>query len=148
MESLEAALARIAQLEAQLAKVTAELEALRPPPQAPTSPAPEVRATATSAILELTAGGPLGLRLAVPRNKTITIGRSDQATYELDDSRLSRKHCAIKLGEMLHVVDLDSQNGTSVNGDRIRDPVTLRVGDMITIGSVALAVRSLGVAST
>jgi sigma-B regulation protein RsbU (phosphoserine phosphatase) len=65
----------------------------------------------------------------------VVIGRSAEADVTLDDNRSSRLHAEIrKLGEAFHLRDLDSRNGTYVNGERVKGSRVLQPGDQITIG--------------
>ena len=68
-----------------------------------------------------------------------TIGRATGADFIVDAPLVSRVHCrltALPNGE-LEVRDLNSTNGTFVNGDRI-DNVVLSSGDRIQVGRVEL----------
>ena len=58
----------------------------------------------------------------------ITIGRSEECTFrlrgELLDLFVSRRHCLIEVRpEWIEVRDLESSNGTYVNGQRIGFPI-------------------------
>src|SRR5271163_2916062 len=65
----------------------------------------------------------------------ISIGRDDANQMCLADPVVSRKHCTIRKMDQQHeLVDLDSQNGTFVNGTPIRRK-TVEHGDTIRIGS-------------
>jgi pSer/pThr/pTyr-binding forkhead associated (FHA) protein len=72
-----------------------------------------------------------------------TIGRATGADFVLDAALVSRVHCritALPTGE-LEVTDLDSTNGTFVNGARI-STARLTAGDRLRLGRVELvAVR-------
>jgi pSer/pThr/pTyr-binding forkhead associated (FHA) protein len=72
-----------------------------------------------------------------------TIGRSTGADFILDAALVSRVHCqllALPDGG-LEVRDLESTNGTYVNGDRV-ERVRLTSGDRVQVGRVELlAVR-------
>ena len=71
---------------------------------------------------------------------TITIGKhGDFKTPRFADT-VSRIHCAVMLtGDSYQVRDLNSYNGTSVNGKLIGSKTkTLRGGDKITVGNVTL----------
>src|SRR5690606_8408721 len=72
-------------------------------------------------------------------HESIVVGRSEgHANIVIKDDRLSRAHCRFEPREDdWAVVDLDSQNGTFVNGRRVEDAV-LRNGDIVTIGAVDL----------
>ena len=68
-----------------------------------------------------------------------TIGRAVGADFIVDAPLVSRVHCrvtALPTGE-LEVRDLDSTNGTFVNGERI-DSVRVTSGDRIGVGRVEL----------
>jgi len=65
----------------------------------------------------------------------ITIGRSPDNDLVLADSVVSRRHAImerIKAGWFLR--DLDSSNGTDINGQRVSEMRALRNGDEILIG--------------
>lgn len=65
----------------------------------------------------------------------ITIGRDVSNDLCLTDSLVSRKHCQIQqVGEQFEVIDLDSHNGTFVNGIPVRRKVVGH-GDTIRIGN-------------
>jgi Nif-specific regulatory protein len=68
----------------------------------------------------------------------ISIGRESASGVSLSHSSVSRRHCLIKRngGEFL-ICDLDSFNGTFVNGVPIKEQ-TLVHADQIKIGSIAL----------
>ena len=68
----------------------------------------------------------------------ISIGRESASDVSLSHSSVSRRHCLIKRngGEFL-ICDLDSYNGTFVNGVPVKEQ-TLMHADQIRIGSIAL----------
>ena len=68
-----------------------------------------------------------------------TIGRSTGADFIVDAALVSRVHCrlsALPTGE-LEVRDLDSTNGTYVNGARV-ETARLATGDRLKVGRVEL----------
>lgn len=70
----------------------------------------------------------------------LTIGRSSGNTVVLADDRVSRQHARLQArGGVLVLVDLDSKNGTRVNGARVRE-VAVGAGDVIEIGDATLQV--------
>ncbi len=72
------------------------------------------------------------------------VGRKEGgvAHVEIDDSVLSRKHCLLEMiGDNLIVEDLDSSNGTWVNGEKLKQRTMLFEGDIIRIGSTSLTVE-------
>ena len=73
------------------------------------------------------------------------IGRSaEHANITIADNRLSRAHCRCEPREDgWGVVDLGSQNGTFLNGRRVREAM-LRVGDIVTIGTCDISFEEAG----
>jgi pSer/pThr/pTyr-binding forkhead associated (FHA) protein len=70
-----------------------------------------------------------------------TIGRATGANFVVDAALVSRVHCRLTAGATeLEVVDLESTNGTYVNGQRT-DRATLKVGDRLGVGRVELLVE-------
>lgn len=70
-----------------------------------------------------------------------TVGRATRADFIVDANLVSRVHCRLTAGaEEIEVVDLDSTNGTFVNGQRVESRATARAGDRIGVGRVELTV--------
>jgi hypothetical protein len=68
----------------------------------------------------------------------ITIGREEGNSIQLNDERVSRYHLKIQEDhEKLVLTDLESTNGTKVNGEDIQLKI-LRYGDMIGVGRSVL----------
>ncbi|MEO6236955.1 MAG: FHA domain-containing protein [Vicinamibacterales bacterium] len=73
-----------------------------------------------------------------------TVGRAPRADFIVDASLVSRLHCRLTAGATeLEVVDLDSTNGTFVNGARATR-ATLKHGDTLGVGRVDLIVEKSG----
>ncbi len=69
---------------------------------------------------------PLGLR----------IGRTAPADIVIADSEISRAHCMVALkGDDVLVSDLNSTNGTFVDGERVTGVVVLQVGSVLQVGN-------------
>jgi predicted component of type VI protein secretion system len=77
-----------------------------------------------------------------------TVGRHDECQLRIKSSQVSRKHCELfeKKGLLL-VKDLNSSNGTLVNGKRIQGQRVLEPGDELTIGPILLRVEKAGAAA-
>lgn len=73
------------------------------------------------------------------------IGRSSDCELTIDDANVSRRHCEIRrIGDGYSLVDLDSTNGTEVNGQRIQE-TALMSGDVIEVGTTRITFeRRLG----
>ena len=70
-----------------------------------------------------------------------TIGRAPRADFVVDAALVSRVHCRLTAGATeLQVVDLESTNGTFVNGERV-PRATLKNGDRLGVGRVELVVE-------
>ncbi len=68
----------------------------------------------------------------------ITLGRLPESTIVINDPNASRRHAEIRRsGNDVVVVDLNSTNGTRVNGATVRERV-LNDGDQIVIGTTVL----------
>ena len=72
--------------------------------------------------------------------QTIAIGSQSSNDIVVADASVSRRHATIarKLG-LFELTDLDSTNGTFINGGRVRKPVALKRGDEIKFGAVRFA---------
>ncbi|MBX5490005.1 MAG: cyclic nucleotide-binding domain-containing protein [Chloroflexi bacterium] len=87
--------------------------------------------------------GPLAPR-ALPLQQSITIGRGVGADLRLDDPTLSRRHARVDLIDDVPVlVDLQSTNGSYVNGLRAHEPVALWVGDRVQLGRTLLRLERI-----
>jgi pSer/pThr/pTyr-binding forkhead associated (FHA) protein len=74
--------------------------------------------------------------VAFALDSTVTVGREPDNTIAIaDDTYLSGHHARISLGNGVVLLDdLTSRNGTFLNGTRISEPRTIKVGDRIQIG--------------
>ena len=95
-------------------------------------------------------GAPLELVLAdatrVPVTGELVIGRAPGNTLQLADPSVSRRHARIVVTpEETTIEDLESKNGTLVNGDRLTQTTVLKDGDEILIGSVMVTYRLIDV---
>lgn len=89
-------------------------------------------------------GGPVGSLLLPDGNRLaigddpVTIGRLPDCEIVLDDRNVSRRHAEVRRqGNGFVVVDLDSTNGTKVNGGGVKER-RLEDGDEITLGSTRI----------
>jgi predicted component of type VI protein secretion system len=69
------------------------------------------------------------------------VGRGDHCDVQLSDEAVSADHLEItRHGPSLLATDLDSRNGTLLNGDRLDRPRRLRNGDVLQLGRFRLEV--------
>lgn len=75
-----------------------------------------------------------------------TVGRNPEAHVCIDDEAVSWHHLEIEIrGGVLMATDLDSRNGTALNGEPLDRPRRLRDGDVLTVADYRLEVSdSLG----
>lgn len=67
------------------------------------------------------------------------IGRSPECQVTIEDPLVSRQHARIVIDDGgARVEDLKSRNGVKVNGKAVREPVSLREGDRVRIGTQEL----------
>ena len=78
-----------------------------------------------------------------PLTGQITIlGRSSNCDVYIPDKRASRRHAEVRWnGEASTLRDLDSANGTFLNGRRITTPQMLHAGDEIAIAGAVFTFR-------
>ncbi|MDF1499486.1 MAG: FHA domain-containing protein [Anaerolineales bacterium] len=111
---------------------------------------------------ELSSGALIGLRIistgeiiSLIGRDNYTLGRSidgqailpdvDLSRFDAYDFGLSRMHAELRIDEQEpHIVDLESANGTIVNGKRIlpNQPEPLEHGDIIQLGRLRMQVIS------
>jgi ABC transport system ATP-binding/permease protein len=73
----------------------------------------------------------------------LRLGREPDNDLVLPDSLTSRHHALLqRQGSTVQIVDLNSSNGTFVNGQRIPHPTPLKNGDILLIGDTRLAIRA------
>lgn len=71
----------------------------------------------------------------------IAVGRSSKCDFQVEDEKISGRHCRFYLKkDRLEVTDLDSKNGTYLNGIRIESSEVF-VGDEIRIGDTIVTLQ-------
>lgn len=70
-----------------------------------------------------------------------TIGRDRQLSIPIADRRLSRRHAVIQYikDEGFYLVDLDSTNGSFINGEPVHGRMLLKDGDRIRLSNLAFS---------
>ncbi|MFN8458208.1 MAG: FHA domain-containing protein [Anaerolineae bacterium] len=75
---------------------------------------------------------------------TLLIGRADTSDLHLDDAHISRQHARLtRQGDQLIVEDLQTINGTTVNGQALTHPYILQPGDVISLGAFTLSAEKV-----
>ena len=77
-----------------------------------------------------------------------TIGRVDDNTFPIAEPSVSSHHCEILLrGADVVVHDLNSTNGTFINGNQITGEAVLKPGQVLKLGQIELKLEVEGAAS-
>jgi HD-GYP domain-containing protein (c-di-GMP phosphodiesterase class II)/pSer/pThr/pTyr-binding forkhead associated (FHA) protein len=93
--------------------------------------------------LVVTEGADAGRTFQVRTGESKTLGRGPDCEINLQEQGISRRHCTIEnTGFSVTVTDLDSVNGTFVNGKQLRHG-RLTPGDELAAGPAVLTCRTL-----
>jgi pSer/pThr/pTyr-binding forkhead associated (FHA) protein len=77
-----------------------------------------------------------------------TIGRVEDNTFQIADQSVSSHHCEVLLqGTDVLIRDLNSTNGSFINGEKISENV-LKPGQTLRLGQVELKLEAEGVSTT
>lgn len=121
----------------------------RPAPRraaAPTTPAAPAHADQPTVVMGRPVAEPAGPALELDGRMLpldgddLILGRSaERADLVIPDSSVSREHLRLlTVGSTVTLLDLGSRNGVLVNGRRVDGSVTLRDGDVVTVGQTEL----------
>jgi two-component system, NtrC family, response regulator AtoC len=97
------------------------------------------------ACLMMMSGGKASMLHLDPERRYL-LGRGTGIDITLEDASVSRKHLAIELrGEQMLVTDLDSANGTYLNGERLDPgrPAAIDFGDFVHAGATQMMIEQL-----
>jgi predicted component of type VI protein secretion system len=87
----------------------------------------------------VTSGPETGRRVEL--DLEVAIGRQD-TDLVVEDPEVSRRHAVLRRSDGSVIVeDLDSTNGTFVNGERIQSPIAVGPGDQIRVGQTTLEIE-------
>lgn len=110
-------------------------------PSAPRTPPPSAPAGAVATRLVITKGAKNGLEMPLG-DGPLTIGRSNESNLIIRDDYTSTHHARLMLWNGRWVIqDLDSTNGTFLNGERITVPTPVPSNATITIGTTSFELR-------
>jgi len=119
------------------------LEAVAPPPSPAPPPTPPPAAARPASPPPLASflvrvGAQAGQRLTV-RTPIVNLGRADYNDVVIPDGSVSTSHAKLQRREGVWVlVDLDSTNGTFVDGERVKGEAPLAPGAIVRLGDVQL----------
>jgi hypothetical protein len=87
-------------------------------------------------------GGTARKRTVRLRSEETIIGRRQDCDLRIKSAAVSRRHCLLSIHDgYLSVEDLDSVNGTFLNGKRVLGKQTVRPGDLLEIGPARFVVE-------
>ncbi|MCX7951575.1 MAG: FHA domain-containing protein [Clostridiales bacterium] len=75
-----------------------------------------------------------------PIHDGMTIGRKEDNTIIINDPFISSYHAKFIVDEDFYIKDLESTNGTFVNGTKITNLTQLNVGDLVEVGRITFKV--------
>ncbi len=85
--------------------------------------------------------GIAGEAVTLPSDGRFFVGRGQGAQLRFDDRGISNVHCWFeRRGEQWFIADMESRNGTFLNGKRI-NAANLSQGDIVVLGATALLFR-------
>lgn len=91
--------------------------------------------------------GMTGLAFELRPDRT-TVGRLDDNAIHIPEASVSSHHCEIlKRGDEVVIKDLNSTNGTFINGQQITE-ATLKPGQILRLGQIELRLESGGAAAS
>lgn len=114
-----------------------------PAPKAPRpqSSGGEPATTQTVSKIIITTGPKAGLEIPLG-SEPLTIGRSRESGLVIRDDYTSSHHARLVLwGDQWMIQDMDSTNGTWHDGDKVANPVPIRVGAPIKVGATTFELR-------
>jgi pSer/pThr/pTyr-binding forkhead associated (FHA) protein len=112
------------------------------PAAAPTAHrSPPLPGDATAKRLVITSGPREGVEIDLPAEQ-LTIGRSSESGLVIRDDYTSTHHARLMLWNDQWVIqDLDSTNGTFLDGSRVTLPTPVPLGTPVTIGTTSFELR-------
>lgn len=128
------------------APVVATLPAAAPAPAPAPATVPTQRSqphadSTTPQRLVITSGPKEGMEISLPTEQ-LTIGRSGESGLVIRDDYTSTHHARLMLWNDEWVIqDLDSTNGTFLDGSRVTLPTPVPVGSTVTIGTTSFELR-------
>jgi hypothetical protein len=103
--------------------------------------APPLAGATTAKRLVITSGPREGVEIDLP-SEQLTIGRSGESGLVIRDDYTSTHHARLMLWNDQWVIDdLDSTNGTFLDGSRVTQPTPVPMGTPVTIGTTSFELR-------
>jgi len=126
---------------AQAAPIQAPPAIVKPPNPPVEPPAATARPGEPARRLIITTGAKEGLELALT-DEQLTIGRSADSGLVVRDDYTSTHHARLMLWDGTWMIqDLDSTNGTLLNGKRVGAPTVVPLNTPVSIGTMTFELR-------
>ncbi len=109
----------------------------------PASALPVGAAVVAPALRVVASPDPSFIGAALPRARSVILGRGEDAELRMDDARLSREHVRVRSFNTVSVEDLGSRNGLFVDGRRVESS-ELREGSVVRFGDTCAVVGLSG----
>ena len=94
--------------------------------------------------LRLLSGDRAGESFSLTEGRVLTIGRDAENDIRLADRKLSRIHCQVEIiGGRCQVADLNSTNGTHVNGTLLEGALWVTPDDEVEVGMTRMRIVEL-----
>ncbi len=135
---IDAAHARLGSLEMLAALVAVAVIAARPRVRDPQEAGVPSPVAVTLKVYEF------GEERTVETTAPLTIGRDSTVQLVLKDPEASRRHVRLETRDgVVYVRDLESSNGTFLNGRKVDNTIEMREGDEIDVGTTRIIVERL-----
>jgi len=120
-------------------RASAQAESAKAPPLAPALSTPSGIAKA----LLITGGPKEGIELELVPDEQVTIGRSGDSSLVIRDDVTSTHHARLMLwNDQWMIQDLDSTNGTFVDGKRVSIPTPVPLNTPVSVGNTTFELRT------
>lgn len=118
---------------------------IRPTPIPTAAPVPssghEIATTANARAIVVTSGTKAGAEFPLGRDE-VTIGRSSDSAIVIRDDYTSTHHARLMLwNDQWMLQDLDSTNGTFLDGTRVTVPTPVAIGATVKVGATTFELR-------
>ena len=99
--------------------------------------------SAESFIIEVESGSSMVLGPAeVPLRDQVLVGRGSECALQIKDPEASAQHARFTLrDDGVWLEDLNSSNGTVLDGREVKEPVKVRLGQTVSLGEVRLQLK-------
>lgn len=92
-------------------------------------------------MLQILTGPEAGRSIEITPKEPLVLGRAEKGNGLISDPKISSTHCRVSWdGQTIHVEDLDSRNGTYVDGEKVT-VAHLELGSMFQLGATEILIK-------